>query len=275
MPCFADEFRGKHPAEAAFRAGSVRTTRARIQRASARRAVLAPARPVSETGRTHQTLSRTDAEKGARVYRKPKQGHESEPNPQIASTNGPGDSAPSLDDDPELAHIARFSPPEIEVAPDSKCRVGRDAPPPMIRPTPHEGESQDKPRIEHIAPLGPLADRPGPNPAPVAEPEAPPVEAIAPAPSGGKKKIRAFEQRLGGSAHEDNWQRTPNVTGTGAIHVKSFHCKLTGDSLEFLDMQINEWLDAHPQYEVKQVTTSVGDWSGKTREPALIVNVWV
>ncbi|MBO6738671.1 MAG: hypothetical protein JJ916_02310 [Phycisphaerales bacterium] len=88
-------------------------------------------------------------------------------------------------------------------------------------------------------------------------------------------KIRTFEQKLGGGKHEDNWNRTPNATGTGAIHVKSFHCKLTGDSLDFLDQQINEWLDAHPQYEVKFVTTSIGTWTGKLKEPNLIVNVWV
>lgn len=88
-------------------------------------------------------------------------------------------------------------------------------------------------------------------------------------------KIRTFEQKLGGAKHEDSWNRTPNSTGTGAIHVKSFHCKLTGDSLDFLDQQINEWLDAHPQYEVKLVTTSIGTWTGKLKEPNLIVNVWV
>lgn len=88
-------------------------------------------------------------------------------------------------------------------------------------------------------------------------------------------KIRTFEQKLRSIRHEDNWNRTPNSTGTGAIHVKSFHCKLTGDSLDFIDQQINEWLDAHPQYEVKLVTTSIGIWTGKLKEPNLIVNVWV
>lgn len=89
-------------------------------------------------------------------------------------------------------------------------------------------------------------------------------------------KIRQLGQALGGATrHEDSWARSPNVTGTGAIHVKSFHCKLTGDCLNLLDQQINEWLDAHPQYEVKFVTTNVGEWTGKTKDPALIVSVWV
>lgn len=89
-------------------------------------------------------------------------------------------------------------------------------------------------------------------------------------------KIRAFDQKLGaGGKHEDNWSRTPNVTGRGAIHVKSFHCKLSGDAVENMDRQINEWLDAHPQYEVKFVTSNVGEWTGKLKEPNLILHLWV
>lgn len=101
------------------------------------------------------------------------------------------------------------------------------------------------------------------------------VPNVSPPPSGGDGgKIRSFTQSLE-SSHEYKWNRTPNTTGTGAIHVKSFHCKLTGDSLTFLDQQINEWLDSHPQYEVKQVSTSIGLWTGKLKEPNLIINVWV
>jgi hypothetical protein len=89
-------------------------------------------------------------------------------------------------------------------------------------------------------------------------------------------KIVSFEQKLGGRRHEERWARTPNVTGTGAIHVKSFHGKLNDDSLGYLDQQINEWLDAHPQYEVKFVTSSVGEWQGKMgREYHLVLQVWV
>ncbi len=90
-------------------------------------------------------------------------------------------------------------------------------------------------------------------------------------------KIHAFEHKLGKDRrHEDSWTRTPNSTGTGAIHVKSFHCKLSDDAITFLDQQVNEWLDAHPQYEVKQVTSNIGEWSGKLgKEPHLVVTVWV
>ena len=133
-------------------------------------------------------------------------------------------------------------------------------------PTPPEDEKPDgneaegEMSLDDTLPLDLAAD----EPKPVEKPS-----------QSESSKIRTFQQTLGGKKHEDSWNRTPNVTGTGAIHVKSFHCKLTGDSLSFLDQQINEWLDAHPQYEVKLVTTAIGTWTGKLKEPNLIVNVWV
>ncbi len=88
----------------------------------------------------------------------------------------------------------------------------------------------------------------------------------------GSKKIRTFERQGG---HEAEWNREPNVTGAGAIHVRTFHSKLNSDSLAFMDQTINEWLDAHPEYEVKFVTSTIGEFTGKIREPALICQVWV
>jgi hypothetical protein len=169
-----------------------------------------------------------------------------------------------LDDDAELEHIGQYSPPPIDVSPDSGgSRSKRDAPP-MIKGGEESAASgsESSPSVRHVPPLGPNSEGES--------------ESSSDGEAGGPTpKIRTFEQRLGRGGHETQWQRKPNVTGTGAIHVKSFHCKLTGDSLEYLDSQINEWLDEHPEYEVKMVTTSVGEWTGKLKEPALIVNVWV
>ena len=75
--------------------------------------------------------------------------------------------------------------------------------------------------------------------------------------------------------HDEYWKRKPNITGEGAIHCKSFIAKLRYDAIEHLDEQINHWLDAHPEYEVKFVTTTVGTLRGKLLEEALFVNVWV
>ncbi len=117
-------------------------------------------------------------------------------------------------------------------------------------------------RIRHTAPpLGrPTGDRDA-EPLPVAE-------SLGPA---GGQKIRSIERRR----HEDVWSRTPNTTGEGAIHVKTFSAKLTEDALKYMDQSINEWLDAHPQYEVKFTSSTVGILTGKLKEPYLICQVWV
>ena len=89
---------------------------------------------------------------------------------------------------------------------------------------------------------------------------------------GVGNKITAFGKD---KRHEESWARTPNTTGQGAIHVKTFHCKLTDEALVYMDQLINEWLDAHPQYEVKFCISTIGTFTGKLKEPALICQVWV
>ncbi|MEM1109814.1 MAG: hypothetical protein AAGH99_14105 [Planctomycetota bacterium] len=89
-----------------------------------------------------------------------------------------------------------------------------------------------------------------------------------------KSQIHVFGEAQR-KAHADHWNRTPNATGTGAIHVKTFVAKLRLDAIDNLDEQVNTWLDAHPEYEVKFVTTSVGKLVGKISEDAIFMNVWV
>lgn len=92
-------------------------------------------------------------------------------------------------------------------------------------------------------------------------------------PGSGTSKIRSFGT---GVRHSEQWDRTPNVTGQGAIHCKVFYTKLREDAITYMERQINEWLDAHPEYEVKHVTSSIGEMKTKTiSEAALIVTVWV
>lgn len=86
-------------------------------------------------------------------------------------------------------------------------------------------------------------------------------------------RIRAMEGR---PEHKQKpWRRQPNVNGQGATHVKTFVAKLRYEAIEHLDEQINDWLDAHPECEVKFVTTAIGPLIGKLKEDALFVNVWV
>lgn len=132
--------------------------------------------------------------------------------------------------------------------------------------SPNPQTPPDRPKIQHSA-GGISAPRPATPDQPA---EVPVVEQTGP--SAGAKKITALERDR---RHEEKWQRAPNTTGTGAIHVRSFHCKLTDDALAYMDETINEWLDAHPQYEVKFVTSTVGTLTGKLKEPHLVCQVWV
>ena len=72
-----------------------------------------------------------------------------------------------------------------------------------------------------------------------------------------------------------DWKRKPHSDGTGACHVKTFHSRMSSEGMEILDQQINQWLEEHPEIDVKLVTTSVGEWQGKIKEPNLIVQIWV
>jgi len=138
--------------------------------------------------------------------------------------------------------------------------------------TPKRPDGDAPSKIRHTAPQ--FGSDPPPAPvedASVADTcELPVVENVGAA--VGSKKITAFEKQR---RHEDKWSRTPNTTGQGAIHVRTFHSKLTVDALTYLDQSVNEWLDAHPQYEVKFVTSTVGTMTGKLKEPQLICQVWV
>lgn len=105
---------------------------------------------------------------------------------------------------------------------------------------------------------------------------APAAAAGAATPAGdAKPRIHGFSTAMGVKKHAENWKRKTNLTGTGATHMRTFHCKLNSESVEYMDQQINEWLDNHPDYEVKMVTTAIGEWTGKIKEPAMVVTVWV
>lgn len=86
-------------------------------------------------------------------------------------------------------------------------------------------------------------------------------------------KIKAFGVAGSGQRNHD-WKRHTKAPGTGAVRVRTFHCKFSEQGTDFLDNQINEWLDSHPEVEIKFVTSTVGVFEGKIREPALVLNLW-
>ena len=95
----------------------------------------------------------------------------------------------------------------------------------------------------------------------------------APAPGQPASKIRAFTV-AGAHVTSHQFKRQPNVTGQGATRVRTFHGRLSDEGMAFMDDKINEWIDMHPEVEIKHVSTTIGVFEGKIRDQALIVNIW-
>jgi hypothetical protein len=87
-----------------------------------------------------------------------------------------------------------------------------------------------------------------------------------------EKTIKAFG--ITGAVKARDFKRKCVSTGTGACRMKTFHGKLSDQGMQYLDDAVNDWLDNHPEVEVKFVTSSVGVFEGKIREPALVLNLW-
>jgi hypothetical protein len=88
----------------------------------------------------------------------------------------------------------------------------------------------------------------------------------------GRANVKSYEE-VPKHRHHD-WKRVPTNSGQGPVRMKSFHGKYSDQGLAYLDDAVNEWLDNHPEVEVKFVTSTVGLFEGKMREPALVLNVW-
>ena len=88
------------------------------------------------------------------------------------------------------------------------------------------------------------------------------------------REIRTFDTHKMTDV-SDTWKRRPAPDTHGATHARTFVAKLRQDAIEHLDHQVNEWLDQHPEFTVKFSTVTTGILSGKLREEALFMTVWV
>lgn len=75
-------------------------------------------------------------------------------------------------------------------------------------------------------------------------------------------------------SHGHGHRLPPRPDAKGATRVRIFHARLSEGAVNHLDMQINEWLERHPEIEIKFANTTVGTWEGKHAEPNLIVTVF-
>jgi hypothetical protein len=98
------------------------------------------------------------------------------------------------------------------------------------------------------------------------------VDEPAASESTAPSKIMAFGVKA--LATDKAYKRNAPMTGRGAMHVKTFHGILNDDGMERLDARVNDWVEAHPNVEIKFATTTIGIWDGKTKDQSLIINVW-
>lgn len=95
-------------------------------------------------------------------------------------------------------------------------------------------------------------------------------------PPPAKSKIVTTTAVLGeaGAWDENRYKRPADPKSVGATRCRTFHSKLNESSLEFMNRQINEWIDANKDIAVKFATTSIGVFEGKHAEPNLILTVF-
>jgi hypothetical protein len=95
-------------------------------------------------------------------------------------------------------------------------------------------------------------------------------------PTSESRVIRSFAKgsTLGGKHTDDKLKRPLGGPRDAATRIRTWHAKLTDAGLANMDELINEWLDSHPDIFIKTVTSSIGIFESKTKEPHLFVCVF-
>lgn len=102
--------------------------------------------------------------------------------------------------------------------------------------------------------------------------------------AGGRRtQIRSFGGGPGGmsdsiagemASHERDFQRPLLKGQPSATRCRTFHSKLNDASMVYMNDQINAWVDAHEDIEIKFATSTIGVVEGKHADPHLIVTVF-
>lgn len=92
-----------------------------------------------------------------------------------------------------------------------------------------------------------------------------------------RKSIKTFGGgglTLGQAAGETEFRRPTRQNVPYATRCRTFHCKLNETSISYMDLMINEWVDAHDEIEVKFATSTIGIFEGKHADPNLIMTLF-
>lgn len=84
------------------------------------------------------------------------------------------------------------------------------------------------------------------------------------------------EATLGrGSAREaSSFKRTLQPDSTTANRCRVFHCRLSDGAIDFMNNQINDWLDENEDITIKFANSTIGLFEGKHTEPNMILTVF-
>ena len=172
---------------------------------------------------------------------------------------------------------APSAPPPAQRRPGQPAQLGgspaqalRPVPPPLPVGRAAPGTDGD----EELIALDDEDDAAAPVPARAAAPTAA-APAAAPAPVAPIAPPSKIKITGAGDKHNyTNFKRPAHVSGTGACRMRTFHGRLSDEGLAFMDDKINEWLDNHPEVEVKHVNTLIGAMGGKSGEAEMFVTIW-
>lgn len=82
------------------------------------------------------------------------------------------------------------------------------------------------------------------------------------------------EATLGLGAAAAQYRRPLAQDSPAASRCRTFHCRLSEGAIEFLNNQINEWLDQNDDISVKFVSSTIGLFEGKHTEQNLIMTLF-
>lgn len=91
-----------------------------------------------------------------------------------------------------------------------------------------------------------------------------------------KSRVMASVQTMGrGSGWDDSRFKRPLQPGIeGGTRCRTFHSKLSEPAIEFMNSQINDWVDRNEDVVIKFATSTIGVFEGKHAEPNLILTVF-
>ena len=99
-------------------------------------------------------------------------------------------------------------------------------------------------------------------------------EAAADAESRTIHGFSSMAMSSAGLLDDEKLRRPLLTTGTAATRCRTFHAKLNDGAVAFMNQQLNEWVDAHPDITIKHASSTLGIWEGKKAEPTLILTIF-